>query len=245
MSDQTPPPDQPTSPPAEGDDGGVGQGATPPPPPPAEDTAIGDAPPPPAPAKKSRLGLILTLVVGLVVLAIVAVVAVVFVVNRGEDKHSITIPATAGGMKRDKAKETELQQQLDATDKQLETQFKGTSVKHGLYNQDDTKRGPKSQLLFVGFKFKTPSETNATKFIAQLNKLASANQLKVTKISTGDAGGKAVCLGSPSSAAQQMASCLWATNDSAGALFPNAVGYDAKQLSKIMLDLRPDVEKTE
>ena len=30
-----------------------------------------------------------------------------------------------------------------------------------------------------------------------------------------------------------------------GELVPTVPGYDSKQLSKIMLDMRPDVEKTE
>jgi hypothetical protein len=242
MTEQTPPPGEPTQTTAEGAGYGIEPGETPPPPPP-EETAIGGTPPPQPP--KSRRGLILAIVAGVVVLLMIAGAIVAVVVSSGEDKHTITLASTAGGMKRDKAKETELKQQLDATDKQLETQFKGTTATHGLYNQDDENRGPKGQLLFVGFKFKTPSEKNPTKFMDNLNKLASANKLKVTKVPTGDAGGKAVCLGSPGTGDQQNASCLWATQDTAGALFPNTVGYDAEKLSKIMLDLRPDVEKSE
>ena len=47
------------------------------------------------------------------------------------------------------------------------------------------------------------------------------------------------------SAGQKVAICAWATKDSMGELVPTVPGYDSKQLSKIMLDMRPDVEKTE
>ncbi len=96
----------------------------------------------------------------MLVVVLVAGAAAVILSLTGEDKHSITITSSAGGMKRDKDGEEKLKQQLDATAKQFQTQFKGTGIKRALYNQDDTDRGPKGQLLFLGFKFKTPSEKN-------------------------------------------------------------------------------------
>lgn len=243
MTEQTPPTGEPTTTPAEGVATGTDQGATPPPVPP-DDTAVGQTPPPP-PAKKSRKGLLIGLVAGLLVLVLVGSALAVFLVTRGPDKHSIKVTSTAGGMKRDTAGEKSLKQQLDATNQQFETQFKNTAVTSALYKQEDTKRGPKGQLLFLGFKFKTPSEKNPTNFVKKLREVAKANQLTVSNVSAGQEGGKAVCLSTPSKSAQKNAICLWVTRDTAGGLFPNTVGYDSKQLSKLMIDLRGDVETTE
>ncbi len=245
MSDQTPPSGQPTPPPAEGAGSGVdadaGAASAPPPPPPA-DTAIGDAPPPPfPPAKKSRTGLIVGLIAGLVVLAIIAVVAVIVVVG-GEEKHSITIPASAGGMKRDKEKETELKAQLDAAEQQFKTQAANVSyVKSGVYDQNDSKRGPEGALVFLGAKLKKVQ--SPTKFVDSFGKQATSNGFKIDKISAGEGGGKAVC--AFQATGQKVAICAWATKDSMGELVPTVPGYDAKQLSKILLEMRSDVEKTD
>jgi hypothetical protein len=203
---------------------------------------VGEAPPPPLPPKKSRTGLIVGLIAGLVVLAIVAVVAVVLVVGGGEDKHSITIPSTAGGMKRDKAKETELKQQLDAAEKQFQTQAKNVSyVKSGVYNQDDSKRGPEGALVFLGAKL--TKVQSPTAFVDSFGKQATTNGFKIDKISAGEGGGKAVC--AYQATGQKVAICAWATKDSMGELVPTVPGYDSKQLAKILLDMRSDVEKTE
>jgi hypothetical protein len=244
MTDQTPPPDQPTPPPAEG--AGTGQGATaaPPPPPPA-DTTVGTPAPPPAEPAKSRTGLIIGLVAGLVALAVIAAVLVVVFVVDGEEKHTISTPATAAGMKRDKAKETELKTQLGAVEKQFKTQSKKvTYVKSALYTQDDTKRGPKGFLLFLGAKVKL-SEKNPKTFVKEFTKFATTNQLTVAKVSAGKGGGKALCASSKGAAAQRNVICAWATKDSTGELLPSVPGYTTAKLSKIMLDLRADVEKTE
>jgi hypothetical protein len=241
MSDQTPPPDQPTPTPADGLGDGHGAGATPPPPP--SDTAVATAPPPPPPApSKSRAGLIIGIIAGLVVLAIIAVIAVVVVANNGEEKHSISITSTAGGMKRDKAKEAELQKELDAAELQFKTQAKNVSyVRSGVYAQDDTKRGPEGSLVFLGAKLKKVQ--SPTKFVSAFSKQATTNNFKIDKISAGEGGGKAVC--AYQSTGQKIAICAWATRDSMGELVPTVPGYDSKQLSKIMIDLRSDVEKTE
>jgi hypothetical protein len=245
MSDQVPPPDQPTPPPAEGVAPDAGDGATPPPPPPDETAVDAAPPPPPEPAKRSRKGLLIGVVAGVVVLLLIAGALTAYFTTRGPDKHSITVTSTAGGMKRDKAKEAQIKPQLDATVQQFKTQFKDTSVTTGLYNQDTTSRGPKGELLFVGFKFLKPSDKNPDTIVKQLRAVAVSNQLDVTNVATGDAGGKAVCLASKSGAAQKTASCIWITRDSGGGLFPDVAGYDAKQMSKLMADVRSDVEKTE
>ncbi len=245
MSDQTSPPGQPTPPPVEGADSGAGVGAddaaTPPPPPP-DDTAVGETPPPPPPEKKSRAGLIIAVAVVLV-LALIGGAAAVILSITGEDKHSITIPSTAGGMKRDKDKETELKQQLDAAEVQFKTQAKGvTYVKYGVYDQDDSKRGPEGSLVFLGAKFKRDAK-GPTKFVESFGKQATTNGFKIDKISAGDGGGKAVC--AYQSTGQEVAICAWATADSMGELVPTVPGWDSKKLAKIMLDMRGDVEKTE
>jgi len=246
MPEQTSYPTTPTSPPVDGVGPGAGDGSNPPPP---GGTIVEDAPPP-APAKKSRTGLIVGIIAGLVVLALVAVMLVVFVFAKGEEKHSIGIPATAGGMKRDKAKEAELQQQLDAAEKQFKTQFKnskGASIMSGIYNQTDKKRGPEGPLVFLGAKLKLTekeSETHATRFVSTLREQATTNGYKVENVSLGEAGGKAACA-SQGETTEQLVVCAWATGDSAGELIPTVAGYDIEQLSKIMIDLRSDVEKTE
>jgi hypothetical protein len=245
MSDQTPPSDQPTPTPAEGVGGGANPGDTapPPPPPPTAETQAGGAyPVGPPPQEKSRKGLIIGIVAGLVVLALIAVVAVVLVATKGEDKHSIAITKTAGGMKRDSAKEAALQSQLDAAEKQFKTQAKNVSyVKSGVYNQDDTKRGPEGALVFLGAKL--TKVQSPTKFVAAFGKQATTNGFKIDKIAPGDGGGKAIC--AYQSTGQKVAICAWATKDTMGELVPTVPGYDSKQLSKILIDLRSDVETTE
>ncbi len=241
MTDQTPPPGQPTPEPTPGVGHTAGEAAAPPPPPPGGGTAVTAPPPPQQPAKKSKVGLIIALVAGLVVLAVIAALVVVFVVNK-EDKHSISIASTAGGMKRDTGKEKELQQQLDAAEQQFKTQAKNVSyVKSGVYDQNDGDRGPEGSLVFLGAKLK--KEQSPTKFVDSFSKQAESNGFKTKKISAGDGGGKAVC--AEQSTGQKVAICAWATKDSMGELVPTVPGYDADKLSKILIDMRSDVEKTE
>jgi len=201
---------------------------------------------PPVPPKKSRTGLIV--VAAVVVLALIAGGAFFLVKSlTGEDKHSISIPASAGGMKRDKAKESELEQQITAIETQFKTQANSKSVvyvKSGLYNQDDTKRGPKGALLFLGAKVKS-AEGNPAKFVKDFKRVASANELKVTDVSAGKGGGKAVCAMSAVEGAPANAICAWATHDSTGELLPSVPGYDAKKLAALMRDVRSDVEQTD
>jgi hypothetical protein len=182
------------------------------------------------------------IIAALVVLAIVAVLAVVLVVTKGEAKHSIAIPTSAGGMKRDTAKETELKTQLDAAEQQFKTQAKNvTYVKSGVFAQDDTKRGPKGALVFLGAKL--DKNQSPTDFVTSFAKQATTNGFKVDNISAGDGGGKAVC--ASQATGQKVAICAWATRDSMGELVPTVPGYDSKQLSKILVALRADVEKSE
>jgi hypothetical protein len=248
MSDQTSPPGEPTRQPgtsAGSDADAAATGASPPPPP--APTDVGDAPPPPVPPKRSRTGLILALVAGLVAVALVAVVAVVLVVRAGEDEHSIIIPATAAGMKRDTDTEAKRKREISAAESQFRAQGQGQDVvyvKSGLYNQDDGKRGPKGPLLFLGAKVRS-SDSNPTAFLNDLRRAAKANQLVVTNVPAGDAGGKAVCVTSAEPVLQPIVVCAWATHDTAGEIFPLVFGYRPEQLGKIMIELRDDVEKTE
>ncbi|MCW2867470.1 MAG: hypothetical protein JWR20_1658, partial [Marmoricola sp.] len=186
------------------------------------------------------------LVAGLVVLALIAggifgiVKAGVF--KSGPDKHSISTPASAGGLKRDSAKETQLKQQLDAAEQQFKTQAKNVSyTKSGVYQQADSKKGPTGSLVFLGAKLsKTQSPTA---FVNAFSKQAGTNGFKISKIAAGEAGGKAVC--AEQSQGQKVAICAWATNDTMGELVPTVPGYDSKQLSKILLSMRSDIEKTQ
>lgn len=244
MSDQTPPPGpaEPTRP--------VDQGtseSTPPPPPPASDLPQqpGQPVPPPPPAKKSKKGLLIGLVAGLVVLALIAGGVAAFALGAfksGPDKHSIATPATAGGLNRDAAKEKQLQQQLDAAEQQFKTQAKNVSyTKSGVYQQGDSKKGPTGALVFLGAKLSKMQSPTA--FVNAFSKQAGTNGFKISKIAAGDAGGKAVC--AEQSQGQKVAICAWATNDTMGELVPTVPGYDSKQLSKILVAMRSDIEKTQ
>lgn len=239
MTDQTPENDQPTTPPADEASDTVGQGATPPPPP-ADTEAERNVEPAAAPAKRSRLRLVIAAVVALLVVAVAAVV-VVFVVN-DEKEHTLTATSTAGGMKRDTAKEKELAQQLEAAEEQFKSQFKNVSyVKSGVYLQDDADRGPEGALVFLGAKLEEPSTPAA--FLDKFDKQASESGFEVTKVAAGEGGGQAICASQDGS--QKVAICAWATEDSRGELVPTVPGYDAKTLAKLMLDVRADVETTD
>ena len=104
MSEQNPP-GQPTPSEehVEGDGPTTSEGAAPPPPPPVdgEDTTVDGEYPPPPPAKKSNAPWIIAVAAVLVVALVAGAGIVAFKVLHGEDKHSIAIPSTAGGMKRD------------------------------------------------------------------------------------------------------------------------------------------------
>ena len=269
MSEQTPPSGQPTPPPGEPEEPnqpveGVGptasEGAAPPPPPaegvgeagagattpppPSDTTTFDQAPPPPPPAKKSNARWVVGVAVLLVIALIAGGIVLALTVFKGEDKHSIAIPSSAGGMKRDESKEADLKQQLDAAEQQFKTQAKSVSyVKSGVYNQADKAKGPEGALVFLGAKLKTPPNQSPTKFVDSFGKQAGSNGFKIDKISAGEAGGKAVCASQASG--QKVAICAWATKDSMGELIPTVPGWDAKKLAAIMLDLREDVEKTE
>jgi len=267
MSEQTPPSGQPTAPPGGPEEPtqpieGVGpttseEAAPPPPgegtgpvadeggttPPPPSETTYGEAtPPPPPPTSRSKAPWIIGVAVLLVLVLVGGAVAVILSVT-GEDTHSIAIPSSAGGMKRDTTKETELKAQLDAAEKQFKTQFKNVSyVKSGVYNQSDKDKGPVGALVFLGAKSKA-SEKSPADFTAKLRKQATSNGFKVTSVSPGDGGGKAVC--ASQSNGQKIAICAWATKDSGGELIPTVPGWEADKLAAIMRALRKDVEKTE
>ncbi len=254
MSEPNPPSGQPTPPtgetgelnepiaPSEGAGPTAGEGAAPPPPP-GDTTGFGETPPPPPPAKKkSKAPWIIGIAVLLVLVIVGGVVALLLTVG-GEAKHAISTPATAGGMKRDTAKEKELQQQLDAAEKQFKTQAKNVSyVKSGVYTQSDKSKGPEGALVFLGAKMKG-TDNSPTKFIDSFGKQAGSNGFKIAKVSAGENGGKAVC--ASMSTGQKIAICAWATKDSMGELIPTVPGWEANKMAAVMRDLRSDVETTE
>ena len=192
------------------------------------------------PSKKLSKGLIAAVAV---VLALVLVGAVTAFALTRTDSHSIATPATAGGMKREADKEAALKTQLDSAKTQFKTQAKNVSyVKSAIYGQTDAKRGPEGSLVFLGAKLKETQDPAS--FVKAFSKQATTNQFKVANISAGDAGGKAVCA-SQTQGEQSIAICAWATEDSMGELIPTVPGWDAKTLSKVMLDLRDDVETSD
>ena len=244
MTEQNPP-GQPTPPvePTAGTESGVGptasEGAAPPPPPPTDETAV-DGENPPPPAKSSRKPLLIGVAV-VVVLALVAGGVVAALAIFKKDNHAIATPASAGGMKRDTAKEKDLKQQLDAAEKQFNEGKNVDYVRSAVYQQDDTDLGPKSSVLFLGAVLK--AEQSPTKWIDdKFVKPAKSNGLKIEKISAGEAGGKAVC--AYLETGQKGAICAWATKDSIGEVVPVTPGYTRQQVAKLMLDVREDVEST-
>lgn len=214
---------------------------TPPPPSDGDTTAVG-AYPPPAEKKSKRTPIVIGVAILLVLVLVGAAVAVIVGLS-GPDKHSIAIPSTAGGMKRDPAKETEFKQQLAAAEAQVKTQVKDASyVKSGVYNQADSKKGPQGALVFLGAKLskpQTPSSFVSTRF----EKQAKSNGFTVTKLTMTD-GAKGACA-SQGQGSQSIAICAWATRDTVGELIPTTPGWTSDKLGKILVSLRKDVEKKE
>src|SRR3954453_518748 len=210
-------------------------------------TASDEAAPPPPPegdetAKRSRAPWIIAVAAVLVVALVAAGAFFGYQALNGEDKHSISIPSTAGGMKRDTKSEAALKQQLDAAETQFKAQFKDVSyVKSGVYKQANKDKDPEGALVFLGAKVKL-SEKNASTFVNTLKKLATSNGFKVAAVSPGDNGGKAVC--ASQAAGQKIAICAWATKDSGGELIPTVPGWDSAKLAAVMRSLRADVETT-
>ncbi len=229
-----PPADEPTTPPAAES---TPQPVSQPVPEPSSEPISGPAP-------KSSNKLSRGLIIGVAVVVALALVGAVtaFALTR-TDSHSIATPATAGGMKREADKEAALKTQLDSAKTQFQTQAKNVSyVKSAIYNQTDAKRGPEGSLVFLGAKLKKVQDPAS--FVKAFSKQATTNQFKVANVSAGDGGGKAVCA-SQTEGDQSIAICAWATEDSMGELIPTVPGWDAKTLSKVMLDLRDDVEKSD
>jgi hypothetical protein len=198
--------------------------------------------PPPPPAKKSKAPWVIAVAV-IVVLALVAGGIVAALTIFKKDSHAIAVPSSAGGMKRDKAKETELKQQLDAAEQQFKTQGKNVSyVRSAVFDQADTERGPKGSILFLGAKLKA-EQNPATWIEKSFIKPAESNGLKIDKISAGDGGGSAAC--AYLDTGQKGAICAWATKDSIGEVVPVVPGYDRQQVAKLMLAVREDVETNE
>jgi hypothetical protein len=243
MTEQNPPgqptpPNEPTGA-TEGDGPTANEGAAPPPPPPTPGTAVDDNPTPP-PASSSRKPWVVGVAVLLVILLVAGGAVAAFTVFK-KDNHAIAIPSTAAGMERDKDKETELKAQLDAAEKQFNEGKNVDYVRSAVFQQDDTDRGPKSSILFLGAVLK--AEQSPTKWIDEkFIKPAESNGLKIAKVSAGDAGGQAVC--AYLDTGQKGAICSWATKDSIGQVVPITPGYTREQVAKLMLDVREDVEST-
>ncbi len=149
-------------------------------------------------------------------------------------------------MKRDTTREQALSSQLKQAEEQFKTQGQSKCatikyVKSAVYNQADAKRGPTGSLVFLGAKLS--KDQKPSKWTSCFAKLAKSNGLTVTKIDPNDGDASAVCASVTSP--QKVAICGWATKDTIGELVPTVPGYDAKQLSKITLAVRDDVEQPE
>ena len=144
----------------------------------------------------------------------------------GEDKHSIAITATAGGMKRDTAKETAAQAAARRAEQQFKTQAKNVILREVRRlqpgRQQARPRGRTGLPRRQADKVAEPRRPSSTRFSKQARPTASRS----TKIAAGDGGGKAVC--ASQSTGQKVAICAWATKDTIGELVPTVPGYDAK-----------------
>ena len=207
------------------------------------DPAVADAPPP----SKSGKGRILAIIAAVVVVVLIAGGLIGYFVLKS-DTHKLTTPSTAGSMKRDTAKEKALATQLSQAEQQFRSQGQGKCakktnyVKSAIYNQANQKRGPEGGLVFLGAKL-TKEQVPTTWRTNCFAKPAKANGLTVTNVDPGDGGGKAAC--SSVTSPQKIVVCAWATPDTIGYLVPTVPGYDAKTLSKIMRDVRSDVEQSD
>jgi hypothetical protein len=180
------------------------------------------------------------LVAGILVLVLIVGAAVAAVLVFSNGSHEISTPSSAGGMKRDTKREKMLEPQLSAARKQFQTQLGGAKyVKSAVYLQNDSKRGPKGPLVFLGASLK--KQRSSTDWINTFHKNATANGFTVTDTSAGDGGGKGVCA-EQSASGQKVAICAWATEDSIGELIPTVPGYSASNLGSLMRDVRSDVE---
>jgi hypothetical protein len=196
--------------------------------------------PTPEPPKRSGGGGGKVLVAGILVLVLIVGAAVAATLVFSDNSHDISTPTSAGGMKRDTKREKMLESQLSAARKQFKTQLGGTkAVRSAVYLQDDSKRGPKGPLVFLGAELN--KQRSSTDWINTFHKNATANGFKVTDTDAGDGGGKGVCA-EQSASGQKVAICAWATEDSIGELIPTVPGYSASNLGSLMRDLRTDVE---
>jgi hypothetical protein len=190
--------------------------------------------------KKSRRGLLVPIVAVVLVLALVGGGLVAFFALRS-DAHKIVTPTSAGGMKRDSKTETQLKTALADAENQFKAQDKLISTtSSAIYAQNDTKRGPKGGVVFLGGKLKKSDDKAATKFLATVRKQATANGFKVTSVDPGD-GAKALCA-AQAQGTQKIAICAWATGDTRGEVLPTVSGWETPTLSKVMKSLRADVE---
>lgn len=238
MSSQNPP-DSP-----EPADESTASAQTPPPPPPAAEAPATEEAAAPAPPAKPRRGKLLAAVAAALVVLLVIAGGAFFLLRPVH--HKITTPDSAGSMKRDTGREKQLSSQLRLAEQQFKTQGKGKCatvkyVKSAVYNQTSAKRGPAGDLVFLGAKLS--KEQKPSKWTTCFSKLVKTNGLTVRSVEAGGGDAKAVC--ATVTSPQKVTVCGWATKDTVGELVPTVPGYDSKQLSKIMLDVRDDVEQTE
>lgn len=180
------------------------------------------------------------LVAGILVLVLIVGAAVAAFLVFSGSSHEISTPSTAGGMKRDTKREQMLETQLSAARKQFQTQLGSAKyVRSAVYLQDDSKRGPKGPLVFLGAHLE--KQRSSTDWINTFHKNATANGFKVTDTQAGDGGGKGVCAEQDANG-QRVAICAWATDDSIGELIPTVPGYSSSNLGSLMRALRSDVE---
>lgn len=203
-----------------------------------EHTQVLTEPSPEGPRRSGRGGKVL--IAGILVLVLIVGAAVAAVLVFSDSSHDISTPSTAGGMKRDPQREKMLESQLSAARKQFQTQLGGTKyVRSAVYLQNNSKRGPKGPLVFLGAHM--DKQRSTSDWISTFHKNASANGFKVTDTDAGEGGGKGVCA-EQSASGQRVAICAWATDDSIGELIPTVPGYSASSLGVLMRDLRSDVE---
>jgi hypothetical protein len=205
---------------------------------------------PPPPRRSSGAGLIIGLLAGgFVVLILIVVVLVVVISATGS--HSISTPATAGGMTRDFSTESRTSSQLNSQRSIIRraSYYRITNIKSAVYGTGADK------YLFVGGTGKFDPDDLQTEFRRAVDLETSSNvSTSVIPLASAGGDGEAVCATvrnlQSSSSIYSTAICAWATDTSFGTLMPvpesgsltASRSYLYSSVASVMRRLRDDVE---
>lgn len=185
-----------------------------------------------------RRGLVVKVVAIVVVLALVAGAGfLAFSVLTAEPQRSITLPATAAGMKRDTELEQKNPQGFEGTRTQIGQITKLRQVAVGAYDNTDEKAGPPGPVVVAGGG--TTSEIDPDELLGSLASTAKANGATTTSVDVGD---DATALCSTRLGSDEAQQCTWATPTSLGLVIVPEPGWSLDQLAALTTKLRADLE---